>query len=909
MKSFVFHLTAIGLMLVSGMRLGAKSSFDIKTADGLKMNIEVCTGKIVHIRMSQTDEFPESIMQRYGIVRSEWPEINARCKEDGRKAVISSGEFSITVNKKDGSFSVSDKDGKSIISSVSFHTSKDEMVGEMGEALNKKFDWCRKRQFIGADPDSYSTMILDEEPEVGEMSKNTAIGIKIADDERFYGGGTSSREHIQHRGEILRIWERARWNEIPIPYLMSSEGWAIYNNVTVRQYYDIGVTDKDMLWLYDTAPHADFYLMFGNSMLEDLDLYTQITGRPMLLPNWAYGASFAGIELENIIDVLNDAARFRDEDIPMDLIWLEPQWMLKMHDASTSKEWNYGLIPGVPKWAKNDRREYENLLPGRLHAMGYRMALWLAIDYDQSVPEEDAIAAAAGKPLSGKEHWMDHLTKFIDQGADGFKLDPGETVSEHSDRPYHNGLTDKEMHNINQVLMPKQMLTTFREHTGRRSYHHYCGGWAGIQHWSASTSGDNGGATVAHFDELNLSMSGYLNTSCDAMSRDEGTTELQCLFQGSLLPWTEINSWFMMDQPWYLSKRDRAAFKYYMQLRNALFPYIYSAAVRGTTNGEPILKAMPLAFPDDRNVDDLTHQYMLGDNLLVGVFSDKIYLPEGGWIDFWSGKRYEGRKQMETIPIPEDRDGYLFIREGAIIPCKPVTQHVTEEPLDSLIIKVYPKGESSYTMYEDDGLTYAYEDGEIARTKMNCKATVSGLNFEIMPVEGKYEGMYGSRKYLVEFHGVSEPASVCVNGKEVPGWSFENGKLSVSLAQEDTGQKVTINCKYGKKAMKVDFDNIEEQSIPSFKGGEKEFNVRMFTDGMNKIMKGRLVPGASIGMHKHEGNSEIMFITKGSGYVIYDGETIPLKAGDVHYCPKGHSHSLVNDSGSDLEFSAVVPQQ
>ena len=107
--------------------------------------------------------------------------------------------------------------------------------------------------------------------------------------------------------------------------------------------------------------------------------------------------------------------------------------------------------------------------------------------------------------------------------------------------------------------------------------------------------------------------------------------------------------------------------------------------------------------------------------------------------------------------------------------------------------------------------------------------------------------------------------------------------------------------------MIIDFKKIEEDAIPSFKGGEKEFNVRMFSDGNNKIMKGRLVPGASIGLHTHVGNSEIMFITKGSGHILYDGEKIALSEGDVHYCPEGHAHSLVNDGCTDLEFSAVVP--
>lgn len=109
--------------------------------------------------------------------------------------------------------------------------------------------------------------------------------------------------------------------------------------------------------------------------------------------------------------------------------------------------------------------------------------------------------------------------------------------------------------------------------------------------------------------------------------------------------------------------------------------------------------------------------------------------------------------------------------------------------------------------------------------------------------------------------------------------------------------------------MKIDFTGIEEQAIPAFKGGKKEFNVKMYTDEDVKILKGRLVPGASIGLHTHIGNSEIMFITKGAGYVLYDGEMIPLKEGDVHYCPEGQAHSLVNDGVEDLEFSAVVPQK
>ena len=109
--------------------------------------------------------------------------------------------------------------------------------------------------------------------------------------------------------------------------------------------------------------------------------------------------------------------------------------------------------------------------------------------------------------------------------------------------------------------------------------------------------------------------------------------------------------------------------------------------------------------------------------------------------------------------------------------------------------------------------------------------------------------------------------------------------------------------------MLVNLKNMEEKEIPNFKGGEKSFNVKMFTNDKVKIMRGRLTPGSSIGLHTHMGNSEIVYIIEGNGKVLYDGEYIKLTAGDCHYCPEGHEHSLINDSENDLIFFAVVPKQ
>ena len=108
--------------------------------------------------------------------------------------------------------------------------------------------------------------------------------------------------------------------------------------------------------------------------------------------------------------------------------------------------------------------------------------------------------------------------------------------------------------------------------------------------------------------------------------------------------------------------------------------------------------------------------------------------------------------------------------------------------------------------------------------------------------------------------------------------------------------------------MKIEFAKMEEKLLPNFKGGEKKLGMRMFDDGACKIMRGRLEPGASIGLHTHEGNSEIIYILEGTGKVEYDGGVETLAAGDCHYCPEHHSHRLINDGSEDLNFFAVVPQ-
>ena len=108
--------------------------------------------------------------------------------------------------------------------------------------------------------------------------------------------------------------------------------------------------------------------------------------------------------------------------------------------------------------------------------------------------------------------------------------------------------------------------------------------------------------------------------------------------------------------------------------------------------------------------------------------------------------------------------------------------------------------------------------------------------------------------------------------------------------------------------MLIKFDEINDTVLENFKGGQGLFTPKIFDDGKCKIMRGRLAPHSHLGLHVHEGNSEMIYALSGSGKILYEGEYLPLQPGDCHYCPMGHAHSLINDTDEELVVLAIVPE-
>lgn len=785
--SFVL-LFFVLLQKTEGQQTSTK--FDIELENGKYFQIQACTDKIFRFRLQTKKPFTESLLERYNIVKSNWKQVLTNSVVKDAFQTIQIGNYQIIINTKNGAFSVNDNVGIKIIDHIDFSDGNSHFASELGKSLEKYFG--KAKMGGGIIGDSNYTGIQTEFDEVGDSKTCSILEISLQNEERFYGGGNTSRKNIQHRGTALRMWATYQKKEIPAPFIMSSAGWGIYNNTTSKNYFDIGRFQNDKLFIYNTSGEMDFYLLLGKTMPEVIDLFTTVTGKPYLLPKWAYGLAFGGHTMEDQFDILNNAVRFRDEKIPCDIFWLEPQWMSKYYDFSAQKKWNQNKFVGETSWNEPyyPKSEGKTLFVSKLHALGFKLALWLCIDHDLSIEEEDHISLRNGQNQCGKEHWFDHLMHFMDQGVDGFKLDPGMTLNEHPDRKYFNGYTDKEMHNLNQVLLSKQMYTVFRNHKGVRSFHHYCGGYAGAQHWGASTSGDNGGGKDALFDQLNLGISGFVNTSADVL---EGIDDNKAgLHLGFFLPWVQINSWYSMHHPWYLNPSEKETFKFYAQLRNTLTPYIYSAAIEGSQSGMPILRAMPLVFPEDRKVDNMIYQYMFGENLLVNVFSDSIYLPNGNWINYWTNEKLTGGKTVHC-KIPENRGGLLFIKAGAIIPYQKPMQYIGEHQMDTLILKIFPEGTSSYNLYEDDGKSFEFENGKIATTHFECKQQNSKIEFCINPTVGSFYGQTNNRNIQLQFFLTHKPKFISINCKKYKNWKFDSaGVLMIDIQQTKITEKQLI---------------------------------------------------------------------------------------------------------------------
>lgn len=657
------------------------------------------------------------------------------------------------------------------------------------------------------------------EIEVIKRVQGFGLTIPMSDDERFFGMGDATRDTVEMRGKKIDIEVKNVTCYGPMPLFLSTDGWALVLNSTYRSQLDFGSNGGNTLKIDTLGGEVDFYLFVGVSLKDLLFKVTEITGRPMMLPKFAYGLTLVHNEQTDARSLLWDIRTIRDRDIPCDTMGLEPTWMEHNYDYTVNKSWNKQRFE-LPSWkSANQSDTFSFFYPMR--KMGMQLSLWLCENYDLFYEEdknvvadkeneftEDAVilddhfkADVRTDKITVKDQpWFEHLKKFVDNGAAAFKLDGATQVLYHTDRLWGEKYTDSEVHNVYPVILAKQMTEGFRAYADRRLLLYSSGAFLGTQKYAATWAGDTGGGQRTLTSLLNYAMCGHSNTSCDIEVSPEG------LHYGFLLPWSQYFCWANWLYPWFMDGETENMIRYYSKLRSSLVPYIYTMAHKAYAEALPILRPLPLMYEDEKKFDSVKNAYMLGDSLYVGVFDMNLTLPKGRWIDYFNGEIYEGDIVYD---IPEGRGGALLVKEGSIIVTMKPQKYVLEKQPD-YIIGVYPSltENATFTLFEDDGFTYDYEKGLGCFTKIDAINRDGGFDLIINPRVGSFPGRpdnghdlrknsipeilppASEKDMTVEIH-CTNPSRITLDGENVE-FVRENGKTTFIAKTEGRGDKALV---------------------------------------------------------------------------------------------------------------------
>ncbi len=276
------------------------------------------------------------------------------------------------------------------------------------------------------------------------------------------------------------------------------------------------------------------------------------------------------------------------------------------------------------------------------------------------------------------------------------------------------------------------------------------------------------------------------------------------------------------QEPWAFGEDVERWVKKVIELRYEMLPFFYTEFYNAHKTGVPIIRSMFLNYQDDDQCysNDAQYQFMVGDNLLVAPVvseyenSKKLYLPEGKWLGWWDNKVYEGG-QWILVDAPIDRIP-LFIKEGGIIPMREKQEYTSQHGYDVnfLRLKIFPGTESDYQLYQDDGNTLKYQDGDYLVTDISVKND-KALDIKLEKKEGEYVPQIIT--FTLEIYRTEPVNNITVNGKQLKpfpqkdyekqreaGYLFDPDKKLlvikyVSEGQSSGGDPIVIKYRYNPK--------------------------------------------------------------------------------------------------------------
>jgi alpha-glucosidase (family GH31 glycosyl hydrolase) len=624
---------------------------------------------------------------------------------------------------------------------------------------------------------STRAIVVEEVEPVRFEREKITITLKENPQEYFYGGGVQNGR-FSHKGKMIAIENQNSWTDggvaSPTPFYWSTNGYAVMWHTFKKGKYDFGAEKNGIVKLYHETDYIDVFFMIDDGAAALLNDFYQLTGNPVLLPKFgfyqghlnAYNRDYwtedeAGTLFEDgkrykesqknkngIRESLNGENdnyqfsaravidRYKNHDMPLG--WLLP------NDG-------YGAGYGQTETLNGNIRNLKSL-GDYARANGVEIGLWTQSDLHP-------------KPEISTLLQRDIVKEVLDAGVRVLKTDVAWVGA-----GYSFGLSG--------IADVAHIMRYYGNNS--RPFIISLDGWAGTQHYAGIWSGDQTGGVWEYIrfhipTYIGSGLSGQPNITSDMDGIFGGKNPVVNTrdFQWKTFTPMQLNmdGWGANEKyPHAPGEPATSINRHYLKLKAELIPYTYSIAKEAVA-GLPIIRAL---FPEYPNLytkgKSTQYEFLYGPNFLIAPIYQEtkidekgndvrngIYLPEGFWIDYFTGDKYEGNRIINSFAAPLWKLP-VFVKNGAIIPMTNPNNNVSEINKKIRIYEIYPCEYSSFTEYDDDGISEEYKSGKYATTFIESSIDKKNkLTVTIHPAQGNFEGFVKEKTTELRINVTEKP--------------------------------------------------------------------------------------------------------------------------------------------------------
>jgi alpha-glucosidase len=557
--------------------------------------------------------------------------------------------------------------------------------------------------------------------------------------------------------------------------------YGIFLDNTHKTFFNFGASNHRFASFAADQGEMNYYFISGENVAEIIRHYTHLTGRMELPPLWSIGYQQCRYSYYPDKEVITLANTFRDKDIPADVIVFDIHYMDKYKIFTWDKK-NFPDPEGMIRHLKEKGFHVVVMCdPGIKVEPGYEA-------YDDGVAQDVFIKYPDGENYQGqvwpgwchfpdftnpktRTWWAAQFKHYVSLGIEGFWNDMNEIATWGHALPENlvfdfegKKTTSRRGRNVYGFQMARSTYEGAKKLlNGKRPFNLTRSGFSGVQRYAAVWTGDN----VSYDEHMllgvrlvnSLGLTGIAFAGYDAGGFvGEANTKLFARWMSiaSLSPFfrahTMINT--RDSEPWSYGEEAEQICRNYIRFRYQLMPYIYSLFHEAAQTGMPVQRSLAIDFPFEPKVYEGAYhnQYLFGPAILVAPVESnkelmKIFLPAGEWYDVYTGKIWEGNREMlyecpvHKLPV--------FMKAGSVLPAHVSTPHTGVKP-EKLILHVYcGKASSEFLFYSDDGVTFDYQEENFHQRWLRYEADQSSV--KISRAEGKYNPGY--KTLNVVMHG------------------------------------------------------------------------------------------------------------------------------------------------------------